>query len=84
MTSGKLLNLSLPQFPHFKDGDNYSTYFLGFCEIKCDDSHEYIMQNAGLDEAQAGIKIARRNINALRYADDTTLTAEREEELKSS
>ena len=44
---------------------------------------EYIMQNAGLDEAQAGIKIARRNINNLRYADDTTLRAEIEEELKS-
>ena len=44
---------------------------------------EYIMQNAGLDEAQAGIKIARRNINNLRYADDTTLMAEREEELKN-
>ena len=41
------------------------------------------MRNAGLDEAQAGIKIARRNINNLRYADDTTLTAENEEELKS-
>ena len=41
------------------------------------------MQNARLDEAQAGIKIARRNINNLRYADDTTLTAESEEELKS-
>ena len=41
------------------------------------------MQNAGLDEAQAGIKIARRNINNLRYADDTTLMAEIEEELKS-
>ena len=41
------------------------------------------MQNARLDEAQAGIKIARRNINSLRYADDTTLMAEREEELKS-
>ena len=41
------------------------------------------MRNAGLDEAQAGIKIAGRNINNLRYADDTTLTAEREEELKS-
>ena len=40
---------------------------------------EYIMQNARLDEAQAGIKIARRNINNLRYADDTTLMAEREE-----
>ena len=44
---------------------------------------EYIMQNAGLDEAQAGIKIARRNSNNLRYADDTTLMAENEEELKS-
>ena len=44
---------------------------------------EYIAQNAGLDEAQAGIKIARRNINNLRYADDTTLMAECEEELKS-
>ena len=44
---------------------------------------EYIMRNAGLDEAQAGIKIARRNINHLRYADDTTLMAESEEELKS-
>ena len=41
------------------------------------------MGNAGLDEAQAGIKIARRNINNLRYADDTTLMAENEEELKS-
>ena len=41
------------------------------------------MRNAGLDEAQAGIKIARRNINNLRYADDTTLMAETEEELKS-
>ena len=41
------------------------------------------MRNAGLDEAQAGIKIARRNINHLRYADDITLTAESEEELKS-
>ena len=41
------------------------------------------MRNAGLDEAQAGIKIARRNINNFRYADDTTLMAENEEELKS-
>ena len=41
------------------------------------------MQNAGLDEAQAGIKISRRNINNLRYADDTTLMSESEEELKS-
>ena len=44
---------------------------------------EYILRNAGLDEAQAGIKIAERNINNLRYADDTTLMAESEEELKS-
>ena len=44
---------------------------------------EYIMRNAGLDEAQAGIKIAGRNINNLRYADDTTLMAESEGELKS-
>ena len=43
---------------------------------------EYIMRNAGLDEAQAGIKIASRNINNLRHADDTTLMAESEEELK--
>ena len=44
---------------------------------------EYIMRNVGLEEAQGGIKIARRNINNLRYADDTTLMAQSEEELKS-
>ena len=44
---------------------------------------EYIMTNAGLDEAQAGIKIARRNISNLRYSDDTTLMAENNEKLKS-
>ena len=44
---------------------------------------KYIMRNAGLDEAQAGIKNAERNINNLRYADDTTLMAESEEELKN-
>ena len=44
---------------------------------------EYIVRNAGLEEAQAGIKLSRRNINNLRYADDTTLMAESEEELKS-
>ena len=44
---------------------------------------QYIMQNAGMDEAQAGIKIAGRNINNLRYADDTTLMAESKEEIKS-
>ena len=46
-------------------------------------TYEYIMRNAGLEEAQAGIKIVGRNINNLRYADDTTLIAESEEELKS-
>ena len=45
---------------------------------------EYIMRNAGLDEAQAGIKIARRNINGLRYADDTTIMAESEDPLDES
>ena len=44
---------------------------------------EYIMRNAGLDEAQAGVKTAGRNINSFRYADDSTLMAESEEELKS-
>ena len=44
---------------------------------------EYIMRNAGVEEAQAGIKIARRNLSHLRYADDTTLKAESEEELKN-
>ena len=48
-----------------------------------DFSSEYIMRNAGLEETQAGINIAGRNINNLRYADDTTLMAESEEELKS-
>ena len=52
--------------------------------LPCDSNlyAEYIMRNAGLDEAQAGINIAGRNINNLRYADDTTLMAESEEELK--
>ena len=49
----------------------------------CNLHAEYIMRNAGLEETQAGIKIAGKNINNLRYADDTTLTAESEEELKS-
>jgi len=53
-----------------------SPYLFSFCV-------EYITWNAGLNEAQAGIKIARRNINNLKYADDITLMAEREEELKS-
>ena len=56
-------------------------YILSPCLFKL--YAEYIMRNAGLEEAQAGIKIARRNVNDLRYADDTTLIAESEEELKS-
>ena len=56
-------------------------YILSFCLFNL--YAEYIIQNAGLDEAHAGIKIARRNINNLRYADDTTLKAENKEELKS-
>ena len=55
-----------------------------FCYLVNINSYaEYIMRNAGLEEAQAGIKIAGRNINHLRYADDTTLMAESEEQLKS-
>ena len=54
-----------------------------YCHLACLTYAEYIMQNARLDEAQAGIKIAGRNINKLRHPDDTTLTAESEEELKS-
>ena len=56
-------------------------YVLSSCLFKL--YAEYIMQNARLDEVQAGIKIARRNINNLRYTDDTTLMAESEEELRS-
>ena len=53
-----------------------------YCHPVCLRYSEYIMRNTGLEEAQDGIKIARRNINNLRYADDTTLMAESEEELK--
>ena len=55
-------------------------YVLSPCSINI--HAEYMMRSAGLDESQAGIKISRRNINNLRYADDTTLMAESEEELK--
>ena len=58
----------------------YQGYILSPCLFNL--HAKYIMRNAGLDEAQAGIKIARRNINNLRYADDTTLMAESKEELK--
>ena len=59
-----------------RQGSILSPCLFNFCA-------EYIMRNAGQDEAQAGIKIARRNINNLRYTDDTNLTAESEEKLKS-
>uniref|UniRef100_A0AC11DC40 Uncharacterized protein n=1 Tax=Ovis aries TaxID=9940 RepID=A0AC11DC40_SHEEP len=59
------------------------SYFKCISKFGSKSCEEYIMRNAGLEEAQAGIKIARRNINNLRYADDTTLMAENEEELKS-
>ena len=61
-------------------------YFFKFTLLSQGDidlAPEYIMRNTGLEETQAGIKIAGRNINNLRYADDTTLMAESEEELKS-
>ena len=59
-------------------------YILVYCVYTCIFLYaEYIMRNAGLEEAQAGIKIARRTVNNLRYVDDTTLMAESEEELKS-
>ena len=54
-----------------------------FCQKLSHDDSQYIKRNAGLDEAQAGIKIAGRNINNLRYTDDTTSMAESEEELKT-
>ena len=57
--------------------------YIGCMLLTCFLYAKYIMRNAGLDEAQVGIKIARRNINNLRYADDTTLMTESEEELKS-
>ena len=63
------------------EGPSGQGYILSSCLFNL--HAEYIMRNAGLDEAQAGIKIAGRNINNLRYADDTTLMAESKEELKN-
>ena len=68
----------------------YTLNILQFCQLYFNKARrknlyaEYIMRNAGLEEAQDGIKIAGRNINNLRYADDITLMAESEEELKAS
>ena len=74
------LELDMGQHTGSKSGKEYIKAILSPCLFNL--HAEYIMQNAGLDEAQAGIEIAGRNINNLRYADDTTLTAESEEELK--
>ena len=75
------LDLEMEQQTGSKLGKEYVKTILSPCLFNL--YAEYIMRNAGLDEAQAGIKIAGRNINNLRYADDTTLMAESEEELKS-
>ena len=75
------LEPDMEQWTGSKLGKEYTRLYIVTCLFNL--YAEYIMQNAGLDEAQAGIKIDGRNINNLRYADDTTLTAESEEELKS-
>ena len=73
--------LDMEQQTGSKSGKEYQGCILSLCLFNF--CAEYIKQNAGLDETQTGIKIAGRNINNLRYADDTTLMAESEEELKS-
>ena len=75
------LELDIEQQTGSKLGKEYIKCILSPC--LCNLHAEYIMQNAGLDEAQARIKIAGRNIGNLRYADDTILMAESQEELKS-
>ena len=75
------LELDMEQKTGSKLGKEYVTCILSPCLFNL--YAEYIMQDAGLDEAQAGIKFEGRNINSLRYADDTTLMAESEEELTS-
>ena len=75
------LELDMKQQTGSKSGKEYiKAVYLSPCLFNL--YAEYIMRNAGLEEPQAGIKIARRNINNLRYADDTTLIAESEENLK--
>ena len=73
----QLLELDMEQQTGSKLGKEYIK------AVYCNLYAEYIMRNVGMDEAQAGINIAGRNINNLRYADDTTLMAESEEELKN-
>ena len=75
------LELDMEQHIGSKSGKKYVKAV--YCHSSYLTYAEYIMRNAGLEEAQAGIKIARKNINNLRYADDTTLMAENKEELKS-
>jgi len=78
----QLLELDTEQQTGSKLGKEYvKAVLLSLCLFNL--YAEYLMRNAGLDETQTGIKIAGRNINNLRYADDTTLMAESEEELKS-
>ena len=75
------LELDMEQHTGYKSGKEYFKAIYGSCCLF--NLHaEYIVRNSGLDEAQAGIKIARRNISNLRYTDDTTFTEESEEELK--
>ena len=69
--------------PQYGCNGNLRLSYEELCDLDAGDYAEHIMRNAGLDEAQARIKTARRNINNLRYADDNTLMAESEEELKS-
>ena len=72
----KFITLHCPDLPS-------KAKIAAFCQKLSHDDSEYIMRNAGLDEAQAGIKMAGRNINNLRYADDTIFMTESEEELES-
>ena len=74
------LELDMEQQTASKLGQEYVKAVLSLCLFNL--YAEYIMRNAGLEETQARIKTVRRNINNFRYADDTTLMAEREEELK--
>ena len=79
MTPSRILQLA-----EEKEGETIYVFLFSLRPIKFNLYAENIMRNDGLEEAQAGIKIAGRNINKLRYADDTTLVAESEEELKKS
>ena len=76
------IELDMEQQTGFKSGKEYIKAV--YCHPAYLTYAEYIMRNAGLEEAQAGIKIARRNINNLRYGDGTTLMVESEEELRAS